>query len=65
MWWRPSARRPPSASYAAGVLRFRATRPTDPAQYGRAAQLRSLYWSIAIAVVFVGASFLVNKLLTS
>jgi hypothetical protein len=64
---RPSAGRFMSAAVllgAAGVLRFRATRPTDPAQYGRAAQLRSLYWSIAIVVVFIGASFLVNRLLT-
>ena len=63
---RPSAGRFMSAAVllgAAGVLRFRATRPTDPSRYGRAAQLRSLYWSIAIAVVFIGASFLVNRLL--
>jgi hypothetical protein len=50
---------------AAGVVRHRATRPTDPAEYGRAAQLRSLYRSIAIAVAFIAASFFVNRLLTS
>jgi hypothetical protein len=63
---RPSAGRFMSAAVllgAAGVVRHRAVRPADPAAYGRAAQLRSLYWSIVIAVVFIGASFLVNRLL--
>ena len=49
---------------AAAVVRFRAVRDADPTKYGRAAQMHSLYWSIVIAVVFVGASFLVNYLLT-
>lgn len=65
---RPSAGRFLSAAVllgAAGVLRYRSARPVDPEEYGRAAQLRSLYWSIAIAVSFVAASFLVNRLLTS
>jgi hypothetical protein len=48
---------------AAAVVRFRAVRTDDPSKYGRDAQMRSLYWSIVIAVVFVGASLLVNRLL--
>jgi hypothetical protein len=44
-------------------VRFRALRTDDPAKYGRDAQMRSLYWSIVIAVVFVGASLLINRLL--
>jgi hypothetical protein len=65
---RPSAGRFLSASVllgAAGVVRYRSTQPVDPERYGRAAQMSSLYWSIVIAVVFVGASFLVNQLLTN
>lgn len=49
---------------SAAVVRFRALRTDDPSKYGRAAQMSSLYWSIVIAVVFIGASFLVNYLLT-
>jgi hypothetical protein len=48
---------------AAAVVRFRALGDDDPSKYGRAAQMHSLYWSIVIVVVFVGASFLVNRLL--
>ena len=63
---RPSAGRFLSAGVllgAAAVVRFRAVRTDDPSKYGRDAQMRSLYWSIVIAVVFVGASLLVNRLL--
>ena len=63
---RPSAGRFLSAGVllgAAAVVRFRALRTDDPAKYGRDAQMRSLYWSIVIAVVFVGASLLINQLL--
>jgi hypothetical protein len=49
---------------AAAVVRHRATHD-DPARYGRAAQLRSLLWSVVIVVVFVGASWLLNELITS
>ena len=65
---RPSAGRFMSAAFllgAAAVVRHRATRPVDPEAYGRAAQLRSLYWSIAIAVAFIAASFFVNWVLTN
>ena len=65
---RPSAGRFLSAGVllgAAAVVRFRAVRTNDPTAYGRAAQMHSLYWSIVIAVVFVGASFLVNELLSN
>ena len=48
---------------AAAVVRFRSVRTDDPSKYGREAQMSSLYWSIVIAVVFVGASFLINQLL--
>ena len=48
---------------AAAAVRFRAVRTDDPSKYGRDAQMRSLYWSIVIAVVFVGASLLINRLL--
>jgi hypothetical protein len=49
---------------AAVVVRYNATRPDDPARYGRAAQVRSIVWSVVIAVVFIGASLVVNELLT-
>ncbi|MEO6511408.1 MAG: hypothetical protein ABIO16_10485 [Nocardioides sp.] len=65
---RPSAGRFMSAAVllgAAGVIRHRALKPADPSKYGRAQQMSSLYWSIVIAVVFIGASFLVNQLLTN
>jgi multisubunit Na+/H+ antiporter MnhB subunit len=49
---------------AAVVVRYNATRAADPARYSRAAQVRSLVWSVLIAVVFIGVSLLVNELLT-
>jgi hypothetical protein len=47
---------------AAAVVRYNATRADDPARYGRAAQFRSVVWSVVIAVVFVGVSLLLNEL---
>jgi uncharacterized membrane protein YidH (DUF202 family) len=64
---RPSAGRFLAAGLilgAAGVVRYHDLHRDDPDRYGRAAQLRSLYWSVAIVVVFVSASFLVNAVLT-
>ena len=49
---------------AAVVVRYNAVHAGDPDRYSRAAQVRSLVWSIVIAVVFVGASLVVNALLT-
>lgn len=48
---------------AAVVVRYNATRAADPARYSRAAQVRSLVWSVLIAVVFVALSLLLNELL--
>jgi hypothetical protein len=64
---RPSAGRLLAAALllgAAAAVRYHDLHRDDPDRYGRAAQLRSLYWSVAIVVVFVSASFLVNALLT-
>ena len=41
---------------AAAVVRYNSLRRDDPGRYGRAAQIRSLVWSVVIVVVFVGAS---------
>ncbi len=49
---------------AAVVVRYNAARPRDPARYGRAAQVRSLVWSVVIAAVFIAVSLVVNELLT-
>jgi hypothetical protein len=64
---RPSAGRfLAAAALLAGavVVRYNATRPADPARYGRSAQIRSLVWSVVIAAVFIGVSLAVNELLT-
>ncbi len=64
---RPSAGRFLAAAVllaAAVVVRYNALRPVDPSRYGRAAQIRSMVWSVVIAVVFIGASLVVNELLT-
>jgi len=50
---------------AAAVVRYNSLRRDDPGRYGRAAQIRSLVWSVVIAVVFVGASLLLSQLLGS
>jgi hypothetical protein len=50
---------------AAAVVRYHDLHRDDPDRYGRAAQVRSLYWSVAIVVVFVAASFLLNALLSN
>ncbi len=50
---------------AAAVVRDNSLRRDDPSRYGRAAQIRSLVWSVVIAVVFVGASLLLSQLLGS
>jgi multisubunit Na+/H+ antiporter MnhB subunit len=50
---------------AAVTIRVNASRPADPSRYTRAAQLRSVAWSIVIVVVFVGASWLLNEMITS
>ena len=47
-----------------GTIKARAAL-VDPNRYGRAAQIRSLVWSVVIAVVFVGASLLLSQLLGS
>jgi hypothetical protein len=49
---------------AAVVVRYNATRPDDPSRYGRSAQVRSIVWSVVIAVVFIGVSLVINELLT-
>jgi hypothetical protein len=49
---------------AAAVVRHHEVHRDDPERNGRAAQLHSLYWSVVIAVVFVGASFLISALLS-
>ena len=64
---RPSAGRFLAAAVlmaAAVVVRYNATRPDDPSRYTRAAQVRSLVWSVVIAAVFIGVSLAVNELLT-
>jgi drug/metabolite transporter (DMT)-like permease len=48
---------------AAAVVRYNAVHRDDPGRYGRAAQIRSIVWSVVIAVVFVGASLLLSELL--
>ena len=63
---RPSAGRFLSAGLvlgAAAVVRHRMTHAGDPAAYTRADQVRSVVWSVVIAVVFVGASLLLSQLL--
>ena len=49
---------------AAAVVRYQDLHRDDPDRNGRSAQLRSLYWSVVIAVAFVGASFLISALLS-
>jgi heme A synthase len=49
---------------AAAVVRYNELHRDDPRRYGRSAQIRSLVWSVAIAVVFVGASLLLSELLS-
>jgi len=49
---------------AAAVVRYNDLHRDDPERNGRAAQLRSLYWSVVIALAFVGASFLISALLS-
>jgi hypothetical protein len=46
---------------AAAFVRYHSLTRDDPARYGRAAQIRSLVWSVAIVVVFVGASILLSQ----
>jgi hypothetical protein len=48
----------------AAVMRHNARTRDDPARYTRAAQIRSLVWSVAIIVVFVGVSFLLSELIS-
>ena len=48
---------------AAAVVRYNDLHRDDPGRYGRAAQIRSVVWSVAIAVVFVGASLLLSQVL--
>jgi hypothetical protein len=50
---------------AAAVVRYNSLHRDDPGRYGRAAQIRSLVWSVVIAVAFVGASLLLSQLLGS
>jgi hypothetical protein len=50
---------------AAAVVRYNSLHRDDPGRHGRAAQIRSLVWSVVIAVVFVGASLLLSQLLGS
>jgi uncharacterized membrane protein YidH (DUF202 family) len=49
---------------AAGVVRYNALHRDDPGRYGRAAQVRSLIWSVLIVVVFVGVSLLLSQLMS-
>jgi uncharacterized membrane protein YidH (DUF202 family) len=49
---------------AAAVVRYNALHRDDPGRYGRAAQIRSLVWSVVIVVVFVGASLLLSELIS-
>jgi hypothetical protein len=48
---------------AAAVVRYNSLHRDDPGRYGRSAQVRSLIWSVAIVVVFVGVSFLLSALI--
>jgi len=48
---------------AAAVVRYNLAHRDDPDRYSRSAQVRSFVWSVVIAVVFVGASILLNQLL--
>ena len=41
---------------AAAVVRYQDQRRDDPTRYGRAAQIRSIVWSVVIVVVVVGVS---------
>jgi heme A synthase len=50
---------------AAAVVRHNALHRDDPGRYGRAAQVRSLVWSVAIVVVFVGVSIALSQLFDS
>jgi hypothetical protein len=45
------------------VVRYRSLHADDPARYGRAAQIRSLVWTVVVIVVFVGASLLLGQLI--
>jgi hypothetical protein len=47
----------------AAVVRYNAVHRDDPGRYGRSAQIRSLVWSVAIVVVFVGVSVLLSQAL--
>jgi hypothetical protein len=49
---------------AAGVVRYNELHRDDPHRYGRAAQVRSLLWSVAIVVVFVGVSLLLSEVMS-
>jgi hypothetical protein len=49
---------------SAAVVRYNDLHRDDPGRYGRSAQVRSLVWSVLIAVVFVGASLLLSQLLS-
>jgi uncharacterized membrane protein YidH (DUF202 family) len=49
---------------AAAVVRYNERHRDDPGRYGRAAQVRSLVWSVVIVVVFVGVSLLLSALLS-
>ena len=63
---RPSAGRFLAAGLllgAAAVVRYRSLHADDPARYGRAAQIRSLVWTVVVIVVFVGASLLLGQLI--
>jgi uncharacterized membrane protein YidH (DUF202 family) len=48
---------------AAAVVRYNDRTRDDPRRYGRAAQIRSVIWSVAIVVLFVGASILLSEAL--
>ena len=50
---------------AAVTVRYNATKAADPARDSRAAQVRSIVWSVVIVVVFVGASWLLNEAITN
>jgi len=47
----------------AAVVRHNALTRDDPARYTRAAQVRSLAWSVGIIVVFVGVSFVLSEMI--
>jgi len=48
---------------AAAAVRYNALHRDDPDRYSRAAQIRSVVWSLVIVVVFVGASILLSAAL--